>query len=104
MAKKNNVTLPQLKEEGFQVFLRHHKREDGGRTTRAAIYDESSSTLFFAEAKAHPNDQFSRKIGRHIALGRAFNERTRNSLKDIGPTELKDTLQTVVFSNEEATA
>lgn len=101
MSKKNNTTIAKLKELGYKVFLRHHAREDGGYTTRAAVYDQENSTVFFAEAKANPKDQFSRKIGRYIALGRAVNPRTQNLVKNItNETELKNILQTVVFSDE----
>ena len=99
MSKKRKVpTLDSLKQEGFQVFLKHHKRSDGGRTTKAAIYDPKASTLFFAEARVSPGRNFSRAIGRAIAIGRACHERSRNKLSNITSEELKQAVQTVVFT------
>lgn len=66
-------TVQQLKQEGSRVFLKHHKRFDGGYTTRVVIYN--NGTVRYGEARAHTNDQFSRKIGRDIAIGRALSEK-----------------------------
>ncbi len=96
---KGTVTLESLEAKGFKVFLKHAKREDGGVTTKVAIYDEPNKKVYFSEAKCHPTDQFSRKKGRIIALGRAMNPRTGDRLDTTGWSEerLKEFLVQVVY-------
>jgi len=96
---KNAVTLESLKQAGFKVFLKHAKTETGQFETRVAIYHEGTKKISTATATVHPNDQFSRKKGRAIALGRAFNPRTRTILDtaDWSEERLQEYLKQVVY-------
>jgi len=97
---KNAVTLESLKAQGFKVFLKHTREDSGRYITRVAVYHEETHQISHAAAITHPNDQFSRKKGRTIALGRAMNERTRTLVDTEGWSQerLDEYIRQVVFS------
>jgi len=68
-------SLKKLKELGFKVYLSHHIDD---HLTIAKIQKEGREVI--AEARCSEHDNFNRKVGRHIALGRAFKQFTETVL------------------------
>lgn len=61
-----------LEKEHF--FLMHSQKEEGKkrqvRVSVAALYDAETATMKFGVAKCFPQDNFCRKTGRELAIGR----------------------------------
>ena len=82
-------TIKDLRECGFTVYVNHHRYEeyninwsigDPGRvsprggSTRVEIKSEDGTLLCFGESHCSTIDNFNRKLGRNIALGRALKD------------------------------
>ena len=64
------------KNLGYVVKLKHHRRKDGGVTTRVALIKDDEVKI--GESKCHPDDQFSRKIARERAIGLTLKGKQQN--------------------------
>jgi hypothetical protein len=74
---KGRFQLP----EGAKVIYDHaytlstpqgHTLGEQHRATAATVYDAEENIIATGLAVCHPNDQFSKRIGRNIARGRAL--------------------------------
>lgn len=81
--KKNKKLVEQIKEvedKGFKVKIEHHRKLDkdnnvapkGGFTSVDIMKDDA--VYFRASALVHPEDNYNKKLGAIIALGRARKE------------------------------
>ena len=86
--------LQKAKSEGFKVYLKHHRIEDGGVTTKVALLKDNRVRT--ASAKCHPNDQFSKSVARSISIGRALQTKGIES-PDYG--DLDKVIKTYVFGD-----
>ncbi|NJO50834.1 MAG: hypothetical protein HC840_16855, partial [Leptolyngbyaceae cyanobacterium RM2_2_4] len=84
---KSTVTIESLKQQGLKVALRHFDSDEtSGAQTQAAVINPTEKTVKLGTSRCNPVDTFNRKKGRIMALGRAVNPRTS---------------ETLTFSNEE---
>lgn len=60
--------------EGIRVYVRRFVSNDEYVTKCDLIEEGSNAIVCSAEARCHPNDNPSRKIGRAIAVGRAVKQ------------------------------
>lgn len=73
------MNLQELRNTFDKVVLKHHKDSANPRTV-AAIVD--GNFVFIGVAKCFETDQFNRRLGREIAVGRALRAHRRFS-KDL---------------------
>lgn len=71
----------QTKMENVDVRFKHGKRNDGVRYTFAMVITPENKVAF-ATAMTNPRDNFSRKIGRNIAIGRAKKHAVNGNVHD----------------------
>lgn len=70
---KYNPTVHQLRQAGFKVQVKHVMRKLPFRYTEVWITDENKNSTF-GLAKCHEKDQYNKKLGCRIALGRAYKQ------------------------------
>ena len=81
---KKDMTVEQVKKEGYDVYIRHERLYEDvpnmpplylsptGGATYAELTDKVTGHVATAEARCNNRDNYNRKIGVKIALGRAY--------------------------------
>lgn len=79
MKFKLHEKIKELKEEGYEVRIRHarlrgkqHELKPKGGLTYVYITDKENKTLGIGKSVCSREDNFNRKLGATIALGRAI--------------------------------
>lgn len=70
-----------------------HDREEGDTKTVAFLLPKKTEkpfeTMYYSVAHCNPTDQFNRKIGRDIAIGRALTKMTGDTVKHAYSLKIK---------------
>jgi len=69
---KNHPEVRELRKKFDRVVVRHYREKDGDQFTHAAVV--TGTDIFIGISRCDKRDQFCKRIGRSIALGRAIHE------------------------------
>jgi hypothetical protein len=81
MAKDNTPTIHELRKAGYKVRVIHSFSEDEQRVTKIEITTPEGTSAWGA-SYCHVKDNYDRKLGNKIAVGRAM-KALHNNIMDV---------------------